>query len=247
MNETDAPGKSDPSGWSEAVSGDAKQQTGEPSFDRHARDYDQLHAESIKASGESTTYFAEYKLQCLERLGVEEPILDFGCGIGNLTEQLVKKFGRVHGYDPSSESLRMARPRAKSAIFHEDLDDVPNGHFQTAVLAGVLHHVEPNARGALLAEVQKKLAPSGKIVVFEHNPINPLTRRAVASCAFDDDAVLLWPWQLRRTLAGSGFIDVDLRYIVFFPKFLAALRPLEPKLSRLWVGAQTMCTATKPA
>jgi len=74
-------------------------------FDRHARTYDELHAENIKASGESTTYFAEYKLRCVERLGAREPILDFGCGIGNLTAQLVKTYRRVHAYDPSSESF----------------------------------------------------------------------------------------------------------------------------------------------
>ncbi len=218
-----------------------------PAFDRHAEAYDELLASSIKASGETTTYFAEYKLHCLERLGIGEPILDFGCGIGSLTEQLVKTFSRVHGYDPSTESLRVAKERAPRATFHAELGDVPDAAFETAVLAGVLHHVEPRGRGALLGDVRQKLGPGGRVVVFEHNPINPLTRRAVAACAFDDDAILLWPWQVTRVLSQAGFVDVDLRYIVFFPRFLAALRPLEPKLARLWFGAQTMCTATKPA
>jgi 2-polyprenyl-3-methyl-5-hydroxy-6-metoxy-1,4-benzoquinol methylase len=218
----------------------------EASFDRHAKAYDELHAASIKASGESTTYFAEYKLECLRRLGAEEPILDFGCGIGNLTEQLVKSYGAVHGYDPSRESLEVAKPRAPGATLHHSLADVPSGTFRTAVLAGVLHHVEPKARVALLADVRDKLAPGGRVVVFEHNPFNPLTRRAVAACEFDDDAILLWPWQLRRNLADAGFAGVDLRYIVFFPKLLAALRPLEPKLGWLFMGAQTMCSAAKP-
>jgi 2-polyprenyl-3-methyl-5-hydroxy-6-metoxy-1,4-benzoquinol methylase len=217
------------------------------SFDQHAETYDDLHAASIKASGESTTYFAEYKLRCLERLGAKAPVLDFGCGIGNLTEQLVKTFREVHGYDPSSESLRVARPRALAATFHDELHNVPDGSFETAVLAGVLHHIAPSERTTVLGNVKNKLRPGGKVVLFEHNPWNPLTRRAVATCAFDDDAILLWPWQQRRVLVDAGFAGVDLRYIVFFPKFLAALRPLEPKLSRLFMGAQTMCTATKPA
>jgi SAM-dependent methyltransferase len=216
-------------------------------FDRHAETYHDAHAASITASGESTTYFAEYKLRCLERLGAEGPILDFGCGIGNLTEQLVKTYGDVHGFDPSSESLRMARPRAPGAVFHEDLDAVPPEKFATAIVAGVLHHVVPAERTELLTQLKSKLKAGGRVVVFEHNPWNPLTRQVVAKCAFDDDAILLWPWQVKRVLREAGFVDIDLRYIVFFPKFLAALRPLEPKLSRLFVGAQTMCTATKPA
>ncbi len=220
---------------------------GARAFDRHARAYDEMHAVSIKASGESTTYFAEYKLHCLLRLGAKEPVLDFGCGIGNLTEQLVKTFGRVHGYDPSPESLRFAGERAASAVLHVTPAEVPNGVFETVVLAGVLHHVDPAARVDLLGTVKEKLAPGGRVVVFEHNPLNPLTRRAVAACEFDDDAVLLWPWEVRRTLRDAGFHSADVRYIVFFPKLLAALRPMEPWLSRLWLGAQTMTTATKPA
>jgi SAM-dependent methyltransferase len=221
--------------------------TDTPAFDRHAATYHEAHAASIKASGEPTTYFAEYKIRCLERMGAKAPILDFGCGIGNLTEQLVKAYDDVHGYDPSTESLRMAEPRAPGAIFHDHIQSIPNAAFATAILAGVLHHVAPAERAALLGDVKSKLSAGGRIVVFEHNPWNPLTRRVVANCPFDDDAILLWPWELKRVLHDAGFVDVDLRYIVFFPKFLAALRPLEPKLARLFLGAQTMCTATKPA
>jgi SAM-dependent methyltransferase len=224
----------------------AERQPAEPTFDRYAGSYDALHAASIRASGESTAYFAEYKLERLNRLEVREPILDFGCGIGNLTEQLVKRFGRVHGYDPSPASLNIARERAERATFHERLADVPDNAFETVVLSGVLHHVKPTERASLLRDVRAKLASGGRIVVFEHNPLNPLTRRVVAACPFDDGAELLWPWQLRSTLARAGFVGVELRYIVFFPRFLAALRPLEPKLSQVWLGAQTMCTGAKP-
>jgi len=215
-------------------------------FDRHARTYDEMHGESIKASGEPTTYFAAYKLRCLIRLGAKEPVLDFGCGIGNLTEQLVKKFGRVHAYDPSAESLRFAKDRAPGAELHAAHEDIPNGVFETVVLSGVLHHVDPSERMALLATAKDKLAPGGTVVVFEHNPLNPLTRRAVAACAFDDDAVLLWPWEVRRILLDAGFREANVKYIVFFPRLLAVLRPLEAWLSRAWFGAQTMTTATKP-
>jgi 2-polyprenyl-3-methyl-5-hydroxy-6-metoxy-1,4-benzoquinol methylase len=216
-------------------------------FDPYASAYEDLHRRSIRASGESTSYFAEYKLNCLLRFRATEPILDFGCGIGNLTEQLVRRYERVHGYDPSPASLDFARVRVDRATFHEDLDDVPAALFETVVLSGVLHHVKPSERDALLLTAKEKLAPGGRIVVFEHNPFNPLTRRAVAACPFDDDAELLWPWQVRRTLARAGFVSVDLRYIVFFPKFLAVLRPLEPKLSGVLLGAQTMSTGVKHA
>lgn len=216
-------------------------------FDDYARSYDALHAASIGASGENTEYFSAYKLDCLERLGVDTsaPILDFGCGIGNLTEQLVRRFGEVHGFDPSKESLAVARTRAPRAHFHEETELLPNGFFETAVLSGVLHHIVPKERPAVLREVIGKLQPGGRLVVFEHNPFNPLTRRAVAACPFDDDAVLLSPRGAKRLLRAAGLSEVRLDYIVFFPRPLSFLRPLEPRLRRLMLGAQMMLVARR--
>jgi hypothetical protein len=91
-----------------------------------------------------------------------------------------------------------------------------------------------------LGTVLASLRPGGHVVVFEHNPLNPVTRRAVAACPFDDDAILLWPWQARSLLRRSGFDAVTLDYIVFFPKPLAFLRRLEPRLRGVALGAQQM-------
>jgi SAM-dependent methyltransferase len=216
-------------------------------FDDYAQAYDDLHQASVSASGESTRYFAEYKLQCLERLGVakDQPLLDFGCGIGNLLEVLEGRFTEVHGFDPSERSLEVARKRAPSAQLHEQLDSVPAQYFQTAVLSGVLHHVPPAERLDVMRSVIGKLRSGGRVIVFEHNPFNPLTRRAVAACEFDDDAILLWPWALKRLLAAGGLSRAELEFIVFFPKSLAFLRPLEPKLHWLLLGAQQLAYATK--
>lgn len=212
-------------------------------FDRFAGDYASLHQQNIAISGEEPAYFADYKLHCIERLvgsNYREPVLDFGCGIGMLTERLRHGFVEVHGYDPSSESLNIARQRSPST-FHEQESQIPDNHFGLAILANVLHHVAPSDRAGLVRRVASKLRPgSGRLVVFEHNPINPLTRYVVSRCEFDTDAVLLWPWQLSRLLTLSGFTSVSKKYIVFFPGFLAGLRGLEPYLSWLPLGAQMM-------
>jgi hypothetical protein len=83
------------------------------------------------------------------------------------------------------------------------------------------------------------------VVVFEHNPLNPLTQKSVRDCPFDDDAILLFPWELRGLLARSGFERVRQDYIVFFPRLLRRLRPLEPKLGWLCLGAQTLTVAER--
>lgn len=216
-------------------------------FDGVAADYDALHDRNITASGEPREYFARYKLACLERLGIgkNEPVLDWGCGVGNVLSQLAGEYREAHGYDPSQESLRFAAERVPKAILHAEPKDVPEGHFGAAVLAGVLHHVPRTEQAALIETVRTKLRPGGRVVVFEHNPLNPLTRRAVATCEFDDDAIMLWPWRVRRLLERSGLSDVRLDFIVFFPRALAGLRPLEPRLGWLPFGAQVMGVGTR--
>jgi 2-polyprenyl-3-methyl-5-hydroxy-6-metoxy-1,4-benzoquinol methylase len=210
-------------------------------FDQYAESYAAMHAKNIAASGEAPEYFAVYKQHVLERLlgaGFERPILDFGCGIGNLTTHLANAFPRVDGYDPSGECVKVAATRAPAARFFSDAGEIPRDHYGALVLANVLHHVTPDERPALLASAASMLAPGGRLVVFEHNPLNPLTRRAVAACPFDENAVLLYPWEVLRLLRGAALSDATLDFIVFFPSALSAMRPLEPHLGWLPLGAQ---------
>ena len=218
-------------------------------FDQYATSYEQLHAESLKASGEGPAYFAEYKQRVLERVlgpGFERPILDFGCGIGNLTLRLAQSFPVVHGYDPSRECAEMARRRVPSAVFFDEVDRLPREHYGAVVLANVLHHVRPAERPALVRSIEPLLAPGGRLAVFEHNPLNPLTRHVVAVCKFDVNAELLYAWQITRLLRESaGLSGIQVDYIVFFPHGLRFARPIEPHLSWLPLGAQICAFGTK--
>jgi len=217
-------------------------------FDQYAQSYEQMHLASIAASGESTEYFAIYKQRFLQRLLGEsfaKPVLDFGCGIGNLTRLLDASFPVVHGYDPSSASVELARTRAPRATFFDDPEALPKDHYGAAVLANVLHHVPPPDRPGLIALIAKTLAPGGKLVLFEHNPLNPLTRRVVAACPFDENAELLIPWTAKKLPRGAGLNAVALHYIVFFPRGLAAMRGLEPSLWWFPLGAQVCAWGTK--
>lgn len=218
-------------------------------FDAYASDYATIHAKNIAASGESPVYFAEYKRHCLERLvgpEYQRPVLDFGCGVGQVTEQIAKRFTEVHGYDPSPASLEAARARLPEVRFHAAPEAIPEQHFGLAILSGVLHHVAPAEREELLRGILAKLEPGGRVVVFEHNPLNPLTRKVVRECPFDDDALLLGPYEAKRLLRASGFARVERRFIVFLPRPLAALRFLEPYLWPVPLGAQMMLVGHRP-
>jgi SAM-dependent methyltransferase len=216
-------------------------------FDAYAEQYQKLHAESIAVTGEETDYFARYKVDCLARAGVRpaHKILDFGCGIGNTLVQLVDRFRDVHGYEPSKASAQKAKERASAATIYDDITALPRSAFSVAVLSCVLHHVPPVERATVMGQLAQALEPGGRLFIFEHNPWNPLTRRAVAACPFDDDAILLGANEQRSLLKNAGFVDIQLEYIVFFPKLLSFLRPLEPKLGWLPLGAQMMTQGRK--
>ena len=160
---------------------------------------------------------------------------------------MARTFATVTGYDPSAGSLKVARERMPAVPFVNDVAQVPDDTFDFAVIAGVLHHVAPESRADLISDALRKLRPGGKVVVFEHNPYNPLTLRAVAACPFDDDAILLNPRTVRATVSLGGAVDVQQDFIVFFPHLLRALRPLEPRLAWLGLGAQTMTVGTRAA
>ena len=211
-------------------------------FDDYAARYTDVHAANLKATGEAPEYFARYKVDCLKRLGIGSTasILDFGCGIGNLTTLLTEHFARVGGYDPSPESLKRVRERVPKATFFDSPETIPRDEFDAVVMAGVLHHIPPERRPSVIDAARSALRPGGQLVVFEHNPFNPLTRRAVDTCPFDDDAILLKPSEVRRRLKQAGLSDVHQDYIVFFPAALSWLRRLEPNLGWLPVGAQTL-------
>lgn len=214
----------------------------EAEFDAYASDYGELLKESVRASGEGPEYFAAYKERVVRRLVGSEThaVLDYGCGVGNLTRLLATSLPEVHGFDPSARSVELARKRAPEARFFSDTVELLENHYGTIVLANVLHHVEPREREGLLEAIVALLRPGGRLVVFENNPLNPLTRRAMKDCVFDENAVWLYPWEVKRRLARAGLVGRRLDYIVFFPRLLAKLRPLERRFARLPIGAQVV-------
>lgn len=219
----------------------------DPHFDRYAGRYDALHRDSIRSSGEEPEYFAAYKADYVRRMvpaaAVPLRILDFGCGIGNGIPHLVSRFpdAELTGVDVSGDSLALAR-EAHPHVRFERIEDgrvpVADASVDVAVAACVFHHIPPSERAQSIAELRRVLAPGGRLFVFEHNPLNPVTQRVVAACEFDDDAILLPRGETMGLLRDAGFEAVDCDYIVFFPRALSALRPVERHLAWLPAGAQ---------
>ncbi len=219
-------------------------------FDRFADEYTATHAGNIRLSGEDPAYFALYKIKETRRRwdaeGRLEPsaVLDFGAGIGNSLPHLAELFpqAEVTGVDVSERSLQVAAHRfpgvARLLAYDGSAIPLEGASFDLIFSACVFHHINHGEHAAIFAELHRLLKPGGMMVVFEHNPANPATRYIVATCPFDENAVLLRAASLKTSQASAGFREIDVTYTGFFPGPLRALRPLERFMTALPLGAQ---------
>jgi len=225
-------------------------------FDRYAKDYGDLHAESIRLSGETPEYFARYKAQEVSRCSTLLPtdpdarVLDFGCGIGGTIPHLAKAFpaASIHGVDVSEESLAFASEKHadKASFANSDGSRLPyqDASFDLVFTSCVFHHIEPNHWVESLREIHRVLKPGGEFFFFEHNPWNPVTRKVVRECPFDEHAVLLDSRTATRLMREAGFASPRTRYTLFFPHSLSIFRPLERFMGAIPIGAQYFIRAT---
>jgi ubiquinone/menaquinone biosynthesis C-methylase UbiE len=218
-------------------------------FDRFADEYRALHQRSISASGESPEYFAEYKIVDLKRIVGAGDIdtgrfLDVGAGIGASVPYFRTHFPRAHliCIDVSMRSLRIGIERCagNGSFVAFDGRRLPfdDAAFDCVFANCVFHHIAPADQRALLQDLRRVLKRDGHVVIYEHNPLNPLTLRAVNACEFDRNARLIRAGSLKATLAAAGFRQLETEYRVFFPRMLRGLRRFERSLAWLPLGAQ---------
>jgi ubiquinone/menaquinone biosynthesis C-methylase UbiE len=230
----------------------------EAEFDKFADEYYAIHADNISISGEEPSYFAEYKIRDIVKIrnGLRRhtdglSILDFGAGVGTSVPFLRRYMpeARVTCLDVSSKSLAIGRLRfgndAEFVLFDGTSIPFPDLTFDVVFAACVFHHIDHQEHLSLLREIFRILVPGGAVLVYEHNPYNPVTRHAVNTCVFDSNARLISARVMRQRFLAAGFLNSFVRYRVFFPASLQRLRPLEPFLTWLPIGAQYYVAAYK--
>ena len=225
-------------------------------FDEFANEYRSIHTENVRVSGADSFYFAMHKVEQVSRYETtKQPcrLLDIGCGDG-VAELFMAKLMpacRVDGIDISAKSIDAARekniPGTTFSVYDGKTIPFPDESFDIVFMAAVLHHIDFSFHPALMKEMYRVLKPGGRIYLFEHNPLNPLTRYLVKTCVFDKDARLLGYRYCGRLLQKASFREIKKKFILFFPRkgLLSRMIPMEEKLGWLPLGGQYMYRARK--
>lgn len=232
-------------------------------FDAFASDYSGGMDNSVKALlGESGDDFLTVKLNWLSRrfwrgqeAAAPASILDYGCGRGDLIRVMAQSGikARFVGSDISSGMMQqglknwpqdLPRPtflqQTGAAVPHD------SASFDLVIVSSVLHHVPIAERPHVYAEIVRLLKPGGQVVVFEHNPLNPVTRYVVSHTPIDEHAILLGAGEVKRGLKAAGLDPEGAGYLMFAPPRLRRLGAwFDILLSWLPFGAQYAVRAVK--
>jgi SAM-dependent methyltransferase len=219
-------------------------------FDKYTEDYNQLLKRETAFFSPNEAYFAEYKVRLARRLVDAQPnrIWEFGCGIGRNLRFICNYFpsAEVFGSDVSAKSLDIARSENPEVYFWDEGNEgLAQTGFDMIFVAGVFHHIPLRERKSTAKELFSRLDSGGVLVMFEHNPYNPVTRHIVNNCPYDEDAVLLNPAEMCTHLEQAGFRIRKYFYTLFFPPSLKLLARLEDRLGWLPLGGQYCVYAVK--
>ena len=226
-------------------------------FDLLADEYRLQHKQNVAITGEAPEYFSEYKIADLSKwLNSQNlptsKILDFGSGIGNSLPYIRKYFSEseLSCADVSARSIEIAKirfPGNENYVLIDNCIQLPSMSQDVVFTACVFHHIPHEQHSHWLTELKRITKPGGVLVVYEHNPLNPLTVRAVNTCPLDVNAKLIRGGTMRDRAMAAGWTNACVDYKLFFPSALAALRPFERHLEWLFLGAQYRMLARRPA
>ena len=178
--------------------------------------------------------------------------VDLGCGTAETTEYFTDKFKYTIGCDYSFGMLKFAyRKTLKRIYLINSLSEVlplKDKSFDIVVLFNMLHHIDSEEKIIqILKEVYRILKNQGAIAIYEMNPLNPLTRYVVNTNVIDAVVNLdgykksLYPTTFYKCEAISimehcGFKIWRQEYLIFFPRLLSFLAPLERFLTKIPFG-----------
>jgi SAM-dependent methyltransferase len=138
--------------------------------------------------------------------------LDVGAGTGLLAERLSDLGLGVVALDPFPQmlgQLRQRRPDIETVVAHGDDIPFPDDVFDLTYSVAVMHHIaEPALVRRTLAEMIRVTRPGGRILVWDHNPLNPYWSLLMRRVPQDTGAERLVP--LPELVAGLREAGADI-------------------------------------
>ena len=216
-------------------------------FDNYTAIYENQILKSFEGIDNNLSYYHEGKAKIARRelSHIPNKILDFGCGIGLLLRHLKKNFNKSEffAYDESIKSLEQIKLNFPDVSCLKNIDD--DQKFDLIVVSNVIHHVKSGERNSFFQKISKLLDKNGQLLIFEHNPFNPVTLKVVANCEFDADAELIKKNDLIKLCFKNNFEIEKSGYIHFFPSKLKFFFNFEKYLKWFFLGAQYFCIFRK--
>jgi SAM-dependent methyltransferase len=225
----------------------------DPNHERFDRYADHTYASEVESvipfTHQGHEFFTQAKVNHLLSLVArrvvapsEAAFLDVGCGPGVTDAMLLPHVGSLTGVDVSQgmvDTAAAANPSGTYRAYDGATLPFADDTFDASFAICVFHHIDPGApRDRVAAEMVRVTRPGGLCVVFEHNPYNPLTRRAVSTCAFDEGVTLLTARETARHWRQARASVTDKRYILFVPVSQRVSGGADRALAKLPLGGQ---------
>lgn len=225
------------------------------SFDDYVETYKTEVQDSIGFIGQDVDFFIEVKAKLLLKLARKYlgdlnkiKALDIGSGVGLVDKYIKHEIKDLYGVDIEDgvvEKAKINNPEVNYSRYDGARLPFEDNTFDLVFAINVMHHVPPGLWENFAREMHRVLKTGGIAAVFEHNPFNPLTRRAVNDCEFDRDAVLLKHSKILHLFKSAGLKMTEDKYIIFFPFKAGIFRSIETVLGWLPLGAQHYAAGRK--
>jgi SAM-dependent methyltransferase len=150
--------------------------------------------------------------------------LDVGCGTGLLAARLNDAGYRVTGVDPSEGMLDVLRSRAPAVEAVRASGTAlpfPDDRFDVVLSVAVMHHIAaPGEVRRALGEMIRVAKPSARVLIWDHNPLNPYWKHLMRRVPQDTgEERLIGEGELCRGLRDAGGEIVFCRQLGLVPDF----------------------------
>jgi len=224
-------------------------------FENYKDSYQESIQKSIAFIGQKLEFFTEVKANQILKIAKEQlgntkllNVLDVGCGIGLTDKFLASKFNKLSGVDVFTGVINKAiqlNPLVNYQTYDGQKLPFEDGSFDIVFTICVIQCVPKAQWQNFIEEMKRVVKKGGLIIIFEHNPYNPLTRFVTWRCELNKGLPLIPKNSLRKLFKKSGLKEIKDKYIVFFPWRSKIYRKLENLFGWFPIGAQYLLVGQK--